>query len=94
MNSPLIIGMMGLCLSWMVCILEYQHYHRLTTLALIESTEVEYLLDGLQVYAEAYYQVHKDSLIQPTRLDVASFEGLDAQVAISYDEDNSIGCQF
>ncbi len=68
MNSFIVLCTMLMCVSWMMQLLEYQHYHRLTTQALIKAAHNEYELEGLLVYAETYYLRHHADLHLPAVL--------------------------
>jgi len=43
--------------TWMLRMLDHQHYHSLTVQALVAQTKREYLLQGIEEYARAY-KVH------------------------------------
>ncbi len=65
MNSLIVVVSMGMCLSWMISLIDYQVYHRLTTQILVQTTQDEYLLEGLFLYAQTYYEKYEKVLQLP-----------------------------
>ncbi len=45
--------------TWMLRVLDHQHYHSLTAQALVTQVTQEYLFKGIEVYVRAYYTQHE-----------------------------------
>ena len=68
MNSPLIVGIMSLCMTFMISILEYQHYHKLTAQALIISCQDAALLEAQHLYEKEYLKAQSQIKSRPSKI--------------------------